>query len=214
MDLVLCGRQASDDDQGVVAALVGERLGMPIVTIARAVELAADGAAVRVTRVTPDGDEVVEASLPAVVTVSNELGTPRYPTAARKIQARRVKPTVVTADVARPRRGGPRAEDRRHPPIRAARAGPLRVPSGRARRGGAGARGAARAGRGTLMSRVLVCTWGGSEDALAVGVEETLTVGRGLADALGAELALLVLGTTPRNAAEIAGRTARLRSIA
>ena len=71
---------------------------MPIVTIARAVELAADGAAVRVTRVTPDGDEVVEASLPAVVTVSNELGTPRYPTAARKIQARRVKPTVVTAD--------------------------------------------------------------------------------------------------------------------
>jgi electron transfer flavoprotein beta subunit len=68
------------------------------VTIARAVELAADGAAVRVTRVTPDGDEVVEASLPAVVTVSNELGTPRYPTAARKIQARRVKPTVVTAD--------------------------------------------------------------------------------------------------------------------
>ena len=98
VDLVLCGRQASDDDQGVVPALVGERLGMPIVTIARAVELAAGGAAVRVTRVTPDGDEVVEASLPAVVTVSNELGTPRYPTAARKIQARRIKPTVVTAD--------------------------------------------------------------------------------------------------------------------
>lgn len=98
VDLVLCGRQASDDDQGVVPALLGERLGMPIVTIARAVELAAGGAAVRVTRVTPDGDEVVEASLPAVVTVSNELGTPRYPTAARKIQARRIKPTVVTPD--------------------------------------------------------------------------------------------------------------------
>jgi len=98
VDLVLCGRQASDDDQGVVPALVGERLGMPIVTIARAVELAADGASVRVTRVTPDGDEVVEATLPAVVTVSNELGTPRYPTAARKIQARRIKPTVVAAD--------------------------------------------------------------------------------------------------------------------
>ena len=98
VDLILCGRQASDDDQGVVPALVGERLGMPIVTIARAVELAADGASVRVTRVTPDGDEVVEATLPAVVTVSNELGTPRYPTAARKIQARRIKPTVVAAD--------------------------------------------------------------------------------------------------------------------
>jgi electron transfer flavoprotein beta subunit len=86
-DLVLCGRQASDDDQGVVPALIGERLGMPVVTIARAVTL--ESGAVRVTRVTPDGDEVVLAPLPAVVTVSNEIGTPRYPTAARKLKARR-----------------------------------------------------------------------------------------------------------------------------
>ena len=56
------------------------------------------------------------------------------------------------------------------------------------------------------MAGVVVCTWGGSEDALAAGVEETLTIGRGLADALGAELELLVLGATPRNAAEVAGR--------
>lgn len=97
-DLVLCGRQASDDDQGVVPALIGERLGMPVVTIARAVTLDADGGAVRVTRVTPDGDEVVLSPLPAVVTVSNEIGTPRYPTAARKLQARRMKPTVVTPE--------------------------------------------------------------------------------------------------------------------
>ncbi len=96
-DLVLCGRQASDDDQGVVPALVAERLGIPLVTIARAVALVPGGSAVRVTRVTPDGDEIVETSLPAVVTVSNELGTPRYPTAARKIQARRVKPEVVAS---------------------------------------------------------------------------------------------------------------------
>jgi len=56
------------------------------------------------------------------------------------------------------------------------------------------------------MAKVVVCTWGGSEDALALGVEETLTIGRKLADALGAELELLVLGATPRNAAEVAGR--------
>ena len=85
----------------------------------------------RVTRVTPDGDEIVEASLPAVVTVSNELGTPRYPTAARKIQARRIKPTGRDGGRSRSRRGGPRAEDARDPPIRAARAGPLRVHPGR-----------------------------------------------------------------------------------
>ena len=92
-DLVLCGRQASDDDQGVVPALIGERLGMAVVTIAKAVEL--DGSTLKVTRLTPDGDETVETSCPAVVTVTNELGDPRYPTAAAKVKARRAKPTVV-----------------------------------------------------------------------------------------------------------------------
>ncbi len=96
-DLVLSGRQASDDDQGVVPALIGELLGMPVITIARALELVPgfDGASVRVTRVTPDGDEVVESSCPALVTISNELGQPRYPTAAGTIAARRMQPTVV-----------------------------------------------------------------------------------------------------------------------
>ncbi|MFT5444023.1 MAG: electron transfer flavoprotein beta subunit, partial [Myxococcota bacterium] len=90
----LCGRQASDDDQGVVPALIGEKLGMPLVTFARAVE--ASGSTLKVTRVTPNGDEVVEVACPAVVTVSNELGEPRYPTAAAKIKARKVKPEVIT----------------------------------------------------------------------------------------------------------------------
>lgn len=95
-DILLCGRQASDDDQGVVPALVGERLGMPVVSVARAVELA-DGT-LRVTRVTPEGDEVVEVACPAVVTISNEIGDPRYPAAAAKVKARRVKPTVVSPE--------------------------------------------------------------------------------------------------------------------
>lgn len=93
-DILLCGRQASDDDQGVVPALVGERLGMPVVSVARAVELASEK--LRVTRVTPEGDEVVEVACPAVVTISNELGDPRYPTASAKVKARRVKPAVVS----------------------------------------------------------------------------------------------------------------------
>jgi electron transfer flavoprotein beta subunit len=97
-DLVLCGRQASDDDQGVVPALLGEMLDLPTVTIARAVE-AVDGTW-QVTRVTPDGDQKVAVAGAAVVTISNELGDPRYPTAASKIKARRIKPAVVaTADL-------------------------------------------------------------------------------------------------------------------
>ena len=95
-DLVLCGRQASDDDQGVVPALMGEALNMPVVTIARAVEVTSD--AVRVTRVTPDAQEIVEAHLPAIVTISNELGQPRYPTTAGRIAARRKQATTFSPE--------------------------------------------------------------------------------------------------------------------
>jgi len=105
-DLVLCGRQASDDDQGVVPALIGEALGMPVVTVARSVEVtntagtpqgtgASPAPVVRVIRVTPDGNETVEVACPAVVTISNELGQPRYPTMAGRMAARRKRTTVV-----------------------------------------------------------------------------------------------------------------------
>jgi electron transfer flavoprotein beta subunit len=92
--VVLCGRQASDDDQGVVPALMGELLGMPVVTVARSLEAIGD-AALRVVRVTPDGDETVEVSCPAIVTISNELGQPRYPTMAGRMAARKKRATVV-----------------------------------------------------------------------------------------------------------------------
>ena len=90
---MLCGRQASDDDQGAVPALIGEKLDMPIAPLARAIDV--DGATLRVTRATPDGDEVVEGATPAVVTISNELGDPRFPTAKAKMAARKKKPSVI-----------------------------------------------------------------------------------------------------------------------
>lgn len=92
-DLVLCGRQASDDDQGAVPALIGEKLNMPIAPLARAIEV--DGTSLKVTRATPDGDEVVEGATPAVVTISNELGDPRFPTAKAKMAARKKKPANI-----------------------------------------------------------------------------------------------------------------------
>jgi electron transfer flavoprotein beta subunit len=96
-DMVLCGRQASDGDQAVVPAFLGKMLEMPVVTIARAVEMV-DGSTARVTRVTPDGDEIVEVSCPAVITISNEIGDPRYPTGLRTMKARKVKPRQVPPD--------------------------------------------------------------------------------------------------------------------
>ena len=65
------------------------------ITVAQSVEVV-DGGLV-VGRVLTDGYEVVEASLPALVTVSNELGEPRYPTLRGIMAASRKTPTVWTA---------------------------------------------------------------------------------------------------------------------
>jgi len=76
-DLIIAGRQAVDWDMGVVGSTIAEILGLPVITIAKEVKL--DGGKVTVERVLLDGFETVEAPTPAVVTVSNELGEPRYP---------------------------------------------------------------------------------------------------------------------------------------
>ena len=95
-DLVLCGRQASDDDQGVVPLLLAEKLGCAVTTLARDIQCA--GNVLTVTRATPDGDEVVRGALPALVTVSNELGAPRFPTAKAKMAARKMVAETVAID--------------------------------------------------------------------------------------------------------------------
>jgi electron transfer flavoprotein beta subunit len=91
-DLIFCGRQASDWDSGQVGSAIAEILGLPSVTIAKKVE-ATDGK-VKVERVTADGYEVVEVTLPALITVSNELGAARYPTIKGIMAAKRKEPTV------------------------------------------------------------------------------------------------------------------------
>ena len=97
-DLVLCGRQASDWDQAHVPLGIAEMLGLPCVTLAQNIEIASDG--IIVQRALTDGYEVVEAPLPALVTVTNELGEPRYPTLRLIMQASRKQPTNwSTADV-------------------------------------------------------------------------------------------------------------------
>lgn len=76
-DLILMGRAAADWDMGVVPTGVGSILDMPVVTLAKAIEKS--GSAVKVERVLDDGFQTVEVSTPAVVSISNEFGEPRYP---------------------------------------------------------------------------------------------------------------------------------------
>ena len=91
-DLIFCGRQAADWDSGQVGSGIAEILGLPLVTIARKIE--ADNGKIRVEKVTADGYEVVETTIPVLITVSNELGEPRYATIKGIIAAKNEEPTV------------------------------------------------------------------------------------------------------------------------
>jgi len=93
-DLIICGRQASDWDNGQVPLGVAEILGLSCLALCRKVKVE-DGKVVVETTI-PDGYEVMEASLPALVTVSNELGQPRYPTLRGIMAATRKLPTIWT----------------------------------------------------------------------------------------------------------------------
>ena len=93
-DIIFCGRQAADWDGGQVGSGIAEILGLPSVTLAKKIEVS-DGKAT-VERVIPDGYEVVEVGLPALITVSNELGEPRYATIKGIMAAKRKEPIVWT----------------------------------------------------------------------------------------------------------------------
>jgi len=91
-DIIFCGRQAADWDAGQVGSGIAEILGLPCITLAKKIDIT-DGKA-RVERVTSDGYEVVEVALPALITVSNEFGEPRYATIKGIMAAKKKEPTV------------------------------------------------------------------------------------------------------------------------
>jgi electron transfer flavoprotein beta subunit len=93
-DLVITGMASTDAEMSVVPAMVAERLGVGQVTFASA--LSVDGGAGTVT-IRRDGDtasEQVQASLPAVVSVTDQTGEARYP-AFKAIMASKKKPVTT-----------------------------------------------------------------------------------------------------------------------
>lgn len=97
-DLVLFGQQASDSDGAVLWAAVADQLRLPL--ISQAAELTVGDGKVRVKRQTEFGYDVIEASLPAVVAVSDAINVPRYPSLKGIMGAKR-KPqeTLSLADL-------------------------------------------------------------------------------------------------------------------
>lgn len=91
-DLILTGRQAGDWDFGVTGLLIAEMLQIPVINLAQKVEIR-DGC-VFVEKLCDDGYEVIKANMPALVTVSGELGELRY-ISVRALQAVSKKPIKI-----------------------------------------------------------------------------------------------------------------------
>ena len=88
-DLVVTGMASTDALMSVVPAMVAERLGLPQVTFAS--ELSVDGGTVRIRRDNDTASETIESSLPALVSVTDQINEPRYPS-FKGIMAAKKKP--------------------------------------------------------------------------------------------------------------------------
>ncbi len=131
VDLIIAGNEASDGTGGAIPAMLAELLGYPQLTHARVVTV--EGSSIKVTRETEEGLTHLEANLPAVVSVSEKINEPRYPS-FKGIMAAKKKPvetlgiadlgidasevglanawsTVVEASPKPPREAGQRVED-------------------------------------------------------------------------------------------------------
>jgi len=90
-DLILLGEGSTDDHTGQVPSRLAELLGLPQVTYVRELEML-EGGRTRAVRDLEDALTVVEVNLPAVVSVTGELNTPRLPPLTAILKAAR-KPT-------------------------------------------------------------------------------------------------------------------------
>jgi electron transfer flavoprotein beta subunit len=94
-DLVLFGQQSSDSDGAVLWAAVAERLKHPVISQVAELTLA-DGKA-RGKRQTEFGYDVIEASLPVVIAVSDAINEPRYPSLKGIMGAKKKPQETVSA---------------------------------------------------------------------------------------------------------------------
>jgi electron transfer flavoprotein beta subunit len=85
-DLVIAGVESTDGSTGTMPMALAEFLGFPSLTFAREIELK-EGSVV-IHRQTETGYQVVESSLPAVITVTAGINEPRYPTLKGIMQAK------------------------------------------------------------------------------------------------------------------------------
>ncbi|MBU0693676.1 MAG: electron transfer flavoprotein subunit beta/FixA family protein [Candidatus Omnitrophica bacterium] len=90
-DLVICGKQASDGDTAQVGPGIAAHLNLPQATYVRRIDTVHFDTTPKVMvveRLLEEGYELLELSLPAVITVVKEINEPRLPSLRGKMKAR------------------------------------------------------------------------------------------------------------------------------
>jgi electron transfer flavoprotein beta subunit len=113
-DIIICGRQAADWDQGQVGIGVATHLGIPHLLNGQMADLNDDGT-LTFERVTSVGIMTYKAKPPVLISTSQEVGQPRYPTlrnimAAARKEITEWSPADVGADPSRVGAAGRRAK--------------------------------------------------------------------------------------------------------
>jgi electron transfer flavoprotein alpha/beta subunit len=95
-DLVIAGKQAIDGDTAQVGPETADMLGIPFVAYIRKIEKV-ESNKMTAERMMDEGYDVVETSLPAVITVVKEINQPRLPSLKGKMKAKSLKVTAWSA---------------------------------------------------------------------------------------------------------------------
>jgi electron transfer flavoprotein beta subunit len=96
VDLVLCGRQSSDTDNGQVLFRLAEQLGLSAFSpVKKVVEVTE--AVVHVERLTDDGVQRVRTGLPVLLGISNEANKPRSPSLKGVMSSKKADIPSLTA---------------------------------------------------------------------------------------------------------------------
>ncbi|WP_225071399.1 electron transfer flavoprotein subunit beta/FixA family protein [Desulfuromonas sp. CSMB_57] len=86
--LILCGKQAADGDTAQVGPGIAAHMDLPQITFVRQIERISPTGIVA-ARMLDDGSEILESSLPCVLTVVKEINTPRLPTLKNILEAKK-----------------------------------------------------------------------------------------------------------------------------
>jgi electron transfer flavoprotein beta subunit len=95
-DIVVCGKQASDGDTAQVGPGIAEMLDIPHVAYVKKIESINDKT-IKVERAMEDGYDLIESSLPVLLTVAKEINSPRVASLKRKMIAKKAIIKVLDA---------------------------------------------------------------------------------------------------------------------